>query len=107
MSNSYSTNPIVLDTFSSALDLGVLLFNNTNAIFTIESIEWQIPTNVTHTAQVTDANGVDVFNEQCTVANQSILKKLGGTAVQGLKLPVATSTLLASGKISILLSTDW
>jgi hypothetical protein len=104
MSNSYSTNPIVLDTFTSAIDLGNILFANSNAMFFIEHIEWQNPGAANDTAVVTDADGVDVFNETCTTAKQSVLKKFGATAVKGLKIGASG---VASGKVSILLSTTF
>jgi hypothetical protein len=104
MSNSYTNNPIVLDTFTSAIDLGNILFGNSNAMFFIEYIEWQNPGAANDTAVVTDADGVDVFNETCTTAKQSILKKFGATAVKGLKI---SSGGVSSGKISILLSTSF
>lgn len=102
MSNSFSSNPIVLDTFSSAIDIGETMFGNSNAIFFIEHIEWQTPTTSGHSAVIKNADNVDVFNETCTTANQSILKKFGGTAIRGLKI---AANGVQSGKISILLST--
>jgi len=102
MANSYSSNPIVLDTFTSAIDIGSTLFNDTNATFFIEHIEWQNPAAVNDTAVISDAGGVDVFSETCTVAKQSVLKKFRGTAVRGLKIGASG---VQSGKISILLST--
>jgi hypothetical protein len=104
MSNSYTGNPIVLDTFTSAIDLGDTLFGNSNAQLFIEHIEWQVPTTVGHTAVVTDADGVDIFRETCTTANQSVLKKFGAIAVKGLKIGAGG---VASGKISILLATNF
>lgn len=102
MANNYSSNPIVLDTFSSAIDLGNTLFGNSNATLFIEHIEWQNPNAVNDTAVITDAAGVDIFNETCTTAKQSILKKFGGNAIRGLKI---AANGVSSGKISILMST--
>jgi hypothetical protein len=104
MGNSYSSNPIVLDTFSTAIDLGDILFGNSNAQLFIEHIEWQNPGAVNDTAVITDADGVDIFRETCTTAKQSILKKFGATAVKGLKIGAGG---VASGKISILLSINF
>jgi len=104
MSNSFSSNPIVLDTFTSAIDLGNTLFGNSNAQLFIEHIEWQVPTTVGNTAVVTDADGVDLFRETCTTANQSVLKKIGASAVKGLKIDTSG---VGSGKISILLATNF
>jgi len=73
-------------------------------MFFIEHIEWQNPAAANDTAVITDADGVDVFNETCTTAKQSILKKFGATAVRGLKIGAGG---VSSGKISILMSTNF
>jgi hypothetical protein len=105
MANDYSGNPIVLDTFSSAIDLGNILFGNSNAMFFIEHIEWQNPNAVNDTAIIYDGSGTrEIFSETCTTAKQSILKKFGDTAIAGLKI---NTSGVASGKISILLATNW
>lgn len=100
MANSITSNPIVLDTFTSDIDLGSSLFNNTKATFFIKHIEWQVPTTAAHTAVVTDTDGVDIFRETCTANNQSILKDFDHF-VKGIKI---ASGGVSSGKISILLS---
>lgn len=100
MANSLTSNPIVLDTFSSAIDVGNSLYGDSNFAFPIEHIEWQIPTTAAHTATVTDGSSVDVFNEVCTVANQSIFKQFQGAKIKGLKIG---ANGVQSGKISILL----
>jgi hypothetical protein len=105
MSNNYTGNPIVLDTFTSAIDLGNTLFGNSNAIFFIEHIEWQQPNAANDTAVIYDGSGSgEIFSETCTTAKQSILKKFGGNAIQGLKI---AANGVASGKISILLATQF
>jgi len=75
MANTYSTNPIVLDDFSVAIDLCSSCGWLGGSQFKVVSIEWQTPTSTAHTALITDAaSGNVVFSEQCTTANQSIIK---------------------------------
>jgi hypothetical protein len=102
MSNSLTSNPIVLDTFSSALDLGNSIFGNSNALFFIQHIEWQTPTNQDHTAIITNADGIDIFSETCVTPKQSILKEFGRTFIRGIKIGASG---VGSGKIAILLAT--
>lgn len=74
MANSYVTNPIVLDTFTSAIDVASSAGWGTAPIY-VKSIEWQTPTSTAHTALITDAaSGGIIFSEQCTTVNQSIIK---------------------------------
>ena len=75
MSNSFSTNPIVIDTFTSAVDVCSSAGWVTATPIYVKSIEWQTPTDTSHTALITDAaSGGVIFSEKCTVANQSIIK---------------------------------
>jgi hypothetical protein len=46
MANSLTTNPIVLDTFTSDIDIGKTVFGDSNTTFFINSIEWAYPANV-------------------------------------------------------------
>jgi hypothetical protein len=101
MSNSYFINPILLDTFTSDIDVGNEICGMTDIPFYVEHIEWQKPTNTTHHAVITDSYGATVFDEQCTVANQSVFKPFGGMIIMGLKV---ASGAVDSGKISIKLS---
>ena len=104
MANNYAGNPIVLDTFTSDIDLGQILFGDSKALFFIETIEWQNPSTVGHTAVIYDGSGArPIFQATCTTAKQNIQKKFGGTAIQGLKIK---SGEVGSGAISILLSTS-
>ncbi len=100
MANSYNSNPIVLDTFSSAIDLGNVLFGNSNSIFYLNSIEWASPTAVNDTATITDADENVIFGETCTVAKQSVIKYFYGAPVRGIKIGAGG---VSSGKIIIFL----
>jgi len=100
MANSIYGNPIVLDTFTSAIDLGDALYGNSNATFYIEYIEWEEPITPGDTATITNAKGDAIFNETATTANQSIIKYFRGTPIRGIKI---ASGGVSSGKISILL----
>ena len=101
MANQYGTNPVVLDTFSAAIDVGNSLYGLTAVPFFIESITWETPTDASHTAIVTDGGGHVIFNERCVVVNQSILRPLEGVHFQGLKVALGA---VGSGKLSILLA---
>ncbi len=99
MANSFGTNPITLDTFTSAVDVGDSLFGNSNSKFKIKSIEWEKPTTVAHTAVVTDADSKNIFNEYCVVAYQSVIKYFGeGSWFTGIKVGASG---VSSGKIII------
>ena len=75
MANSYSGNPIILDTFSAVIDVCSEMGFKTGTPLFVKSIEWRTPTSTSHTALITDAvSGNEIFGEQCTTANQSIIK---------------------------------
>ena len=97
MANTFG-NPIILDTFTSDIDLGLSAFGISEVPFYINHIEWQAPDNTTHQAIVRDSYGGIVFDEKCTVAHQSVFKPFGGQIVMGLKI---VSGEVGSGKISI------
>jgi len=100
MSNSIYGNPIVLDDFSSNIDLGNTIYGNSNTAFYIEWIEWEEPITPGDTATITNAKGDAIFNETATTANQSIIKYFHGTPVHGIKV---ASGSVNTGKISIML----
>ena len=100
MANSINGNPIVLDTFTSAIDIGNSLFGDSNTTFYIEYIEWEEPVSIADTATITNARGDAIFNETATTPNQSIIKYFRGTPIKGIKI---ASGGVSSGKISILL----
>lgn len=75
MANDYTGNPIVLDTYSAVIDVCSELGFATGTKLKVAQIEWQTPTSTAHTALIsTYASGRPVFSEQCTTANQSIIK---------------------------------
>ena len=99
MANAFK-NPIILDTFTSAIDVGDTMFGDSNAKFKLNSIEWQEPTTVDHTAVVADGGGTTtLFDETCTTAKQSIIKYFHGQIVSGIKIAISG---VGSGKIVIL-----
>ena len=98
--NSFG-NPILLDTFTSDIDVGISAFGVSFTPLYVNHIEWQTPGNTTHQAVITDCYGATVFDEKCTVANQSVFKPFGGQIIMGLKI---ASGAVGSGKISIKLA---
>ncbi len=97
MANAFK-NPVVLDTFTSAIDVGDTMFGDSQAKFKLNFIEWQTPSTTTHTAVVTDGDGNSLFSETCTTAAQSIIKYFEGQIVSGLKI---AQSGVDSGKIVI------
>lgn len=101
MANDFTGNPIVLDTFTSAIDVCSSMGWATGTPLKVISIEWQTPTSTSHTALVsTSSTGPGIFSEQCTVANQSVMKYIEQWVAN---LYIAASGV-GSGKISILLA---
>lgn len=102
MANIYDKNIMTIDTFTAALDWSTAFPNG----FKIQSIEWSKPTNTSHTAyvQAGGSSGPKIFDEQCTTANQSIIKYFHGEWIPSLYIPVAASNLLASGSLIIVLA---
>jgi hypothetical protein len=91
MANSYSTNPIVLDTFGADIDLRLLCGFAVDTPFFVNSIIWETPTNLTHTALITDkTSGRIIFSEQCSLVNASIINYYYG-------MPVANIFIAAGG----------
>lgn len=104
MSNSLYTNPIVLDTFSAIIDFSTQFPQGMK----ISSIEWSKPTNVAHTFQILagGSSGPAVFDEQCTTANQSVIKYFREQWLNALYFAVAAGNEKASGTIIIHLAMD-
>lgn len=101
MANVYKRNPIVLDTFTSAIDVASQLGFAAGTPLKVNSIEWQTPTTADHTCVITDAaSGNDIFNETCTTAKQSIIKYFHGAWVKNLYI---ASSGVGSGKVLITL----
>lgn len=102
MANNYKGNPIVLDTFTSIIDVCSSMGFVTGTSLKLNWIEWQVPTTAGHTAVITDAvSGNDIFNETCVTNNQSIIKYFDGGWVKNLYIAVSG---VGSGKILIMLS---
>ena len=100
MANSFKTNPIILDTFSSAIDCCVSCGFATGTPFKIKSIEWYNPGTINDTAVITDGNGIPIFSETCFVAKQNIIKDFDRIWVKN--ICVAQSGV-GSGAINIVL----
>lgn len=100
MANVFTENPVVLDTFTSAIDICSSMGWLTGTHLKLKWIEWQVPTTAGHTAVITNrASGSDIFNETCVTNNQSIIKYFDGAWVENLY--IATSGV-GSGKILIM-----
>ena len=103
MGNSaLTTNPIVLDTFTSVIDFSDEYPNGLKIV----SIEWSKPTSTNHTFQILagGSGGTEIFDEQCSVATQSLIKYLKGEHgvwTPPLYFAVAAGNEKASGKIII------
>ena len=101
MANLLSTNPIYIDTFTSAIDLADYLPLEIH----LNSIEWSRPTSTDHYAIIFSggASGTTVFEEQCIIANQSIIKYFHGLPIKPPYIPAVSSNLMGSGKIIIVM----
>ena len=102
MANSLQTNPIYIDDFSAAIDMADYLPDEIH----LDSIEWARPTNTAHYATIFSggSSGVTVFDEQCTTANQSIIKYFHGLPISPPYIPATAGSLLASGKLIIIMA---
>ena len=100
MANSLGSYPIVvIDTFTDAIDLKSSRGEPSGSRFALNSIEWQEPAVVLDLAVLTDDAGLDVFNETCVTATQSIIKYFHGAKVSNIKMAASG---VASGKIVII-----
>jgi len=99
MANDFSSNVVVLDTFTSAIDVGMSAFGISDTTFKLNSIEWQTPTTIDHVAAVTDEKGRSIFSETCVTAKQSIIKYYNGHWIKGIKIAASG---VGSGKIIII-----
>ena len=100
MANTFGSVQVVLDTFTSAIDVASSLGFPAGAQLKVESIEWQTPTTIDHTALITNNKGDTVFSEKCTLANKSIIKYFHGTWIDNLKIAISG---VGSGAIVITL----
>jgi len=97
MANDYTANPIYLDTFSSAIDVGNSLFADSNAQICVEKIKW-INGTATHTALISDADDNVVFKDTAETNNVSRDLDLNGLWFKGLKIAASG---VGSGQILI------
>jgi hypothetical protein len=72
----------------------------------LDSIEWAHPANVAHWAVVFTggASGVTVFHEQCTTANQSVIKYFHGLPIKPPYIPAAATNKFGSGALIIVMA---
>lgn len=90
MANDFTGNPIIIDTFTSAVDVVSAMGFAAGTHLRINSIEWQTPTTVGHTALITNkASGSIIFSETATTANQSIIKYFYGASVKNLYIAIS------------------
>jgi len=102
MANDFTSNPIIIDTFTSAVDVASSLGFQAGTPLKINSIEWQTPTTIGHTALITDkASGSVVFSETCVTANQSIIKYFYGASIKNLYTAISG---VGSGSIVVTLA---
>lgn len=96
MANDYLENPIILDTFSSAIDLATLRGQSN---FAVESIKWQQPTTVDHACVIKDgSSGRSIFDEVCVVAKDTKIQYFNGQKFPNLYI---ASSGVGSGKVII------
>jgi len=104
MANSFSGNPIIVDTLAAAVSITPALTGNAYTPLKLYSIEWSIPTNTAHTCLVQNQAGVPIFNEACVVANQSIIKYFNsGLTVGSIEISASGAAHMASGVLHITL----
>jgi hypothetical protein len=96
MANSLKTNPIYIDTLTTAVDMADYYPGE----MILDSIEWSQPTVISHYGVVLcgGSSGVTIFHEQCTVQNQSVIKYFHGAPVSPLCFPTAGTSMNASGR---------
>ena len=102
MGNSFS-NPIVLDTFTTAIAITPASLGNPYRPILIDSIEFVRPAANTNTCTITDHNDVPIFSEIAMTARQSIIKYFDGMPVGSINIAKAAGNHMAAGSISIVL----
>jgi len=101
MTNYFAGNPIVLDTFSAAIDVCKSCGFETGTPIKLSSIAWSAPTTVGDTCTITDSYGGHiVFQEKCSVANQGVTKYFLGAFARNLCI-TGTDGGVSSGKVII------
>ena len=99
MANALGQNPIYLDDFDPAIDIGSSLFGDSNAPIYLKRISWYGPAANTDTATVTNGAGSTIFDELCDTAKEGVTQQFD-CWVRGIKIGVSGVT---SGKLLILL----
>jgi hypothetical protein len=100
MANVFSTNPVVLDTFSAAIDVASSI-GQTGQPIPIEFIKWT-PATAAGTCSILDGSaGTPIFEETCNVSYDSVVNYFHGEMVKNLYV---TATGITGGKVFILLS---
>jgi hypothetical protein len=96
MANSYYTNPIKLDTFTSEINLATVLGGK--YWYKLNYIKWEKPNAVNDTATVKINSDVAVFDEVCTTAKESIKEDFNGLVVPNIIIAISG---VSSGKLEI------
>ena len=100
MANVYTTNPILIDTFSGDLDIGNLAFGLSATPFYIKKLVFSDPT-AADIILLKDNRLAVVAEIQCTTTNLPIQQDFNaGYCSQGLKI-VATDCTVTTGKLLI------
>lgn len=100
MANVYSTNPIVIDTFSGDLDIGNLAFGLSASPFYIKKLVFSDPT-AADLIVLKDNRLAVVAEIQVTTTNLPVQQDFdGGYCCQGLKI-VAADCTVTTGKLLI------
>ena len=90
MTNTYSKNPVVLDTAGGGLE-------HEEILFLVESVEWVKPTATDHTATLLDASGNTIVEFKCVTANLNMIKYFNpAQPFYGMNV-----TALSSGKLLV------
>lgn len=90
MANDFGSNPIYLDTFSAAIDIGDTMFGDTQAKFKLNSIEW-VGSNQGETALIKDGDGNPIFKEAYGSGYKPIVYFFG-QIVSGITIAIAGVT---------------
>jgi hypothetical protein len=100
MANSYKGNPIVLDTFSSDVDIALQAFKLSKAPVKIKKVVFHDPT-ANDIVVFKDFAGNEVVAISADVTNENVDQYFGKCfTCQGLKL-VATDQTVTTGKVLI------
>jgi hypothetical protein len=105
MANKCNGKRIVLDTFTSEIKLSNFTELNTSGFKkSINSIEWQKPVTIGDTCDIYELEGatqVPLFNQECVISKESLIKYYHGLDVEDLIINAAG---VKSGVIIIILN---